>query len=48
MLFSLRIPGSHRWQQPIPMLWDEPEAMKTSTVCPCPAGTAIFRDNRCW
>ena len=22
--------------------------MKLSTLCPVPAGTAIFRDNRCW
>ncbi|MEO1061121.1 MAG: phytanoyl-CoA dioxygenase family protein [Actinomycetota bacterium] len=43
-----QIPGSHRSRAPIPRLADEPEWMRLSTVCPVPAGTAIFRDVRCW
>jgi hypothetical protein len=43
-----QIPGSQRSRQPIPTLADEPEWMKFSTICPVPAGSAIFRDNRCW
>ncbi|NNE97102.1 MAG: hypothetical protein HKN24_13840 [Acidimicrobiales bacterium] len=43
-----QIPGSQRWTKPIPSLSDEPDWMKLSTVCPAPAGTAIFRDNRAW
>jgi ectoine hydroxylase-related dioxygenase (phytanoyl-CoA dioxygenase family) len=43
-----QIPGSQAWRQPIPNLLDEPEWMKLSTVCPAPAGAAIFRDLRNW
>lgn len=43
-----QIPGSQRWLDPIPSLANEPDWMKLSTVCPAPAGTAIFRDNRAW
>ncbi len=43
-----QIPGSQRWVDPIPSLTDEPDWMKTSTVCPVPAGSAIVRDNRAW
>jgi hypothetical protein len=37
-----QIPGTHRSRAPIPKLKDEPEWMRFSTVCPVPAGTAIF------
>ena len=43
-----QIPGTHRSRAPIPRLVDEPEWMRLSTVCPVSAGTAIFRDARCW
>jgi len=43
-----QIPGTHRSRAPIPKLADEPEWMRFSTVCPLPAGSAIFRDARCW
>ncbi len=43
-----QIPGTQRSRAPIPNLIDEPEWMKLSTVCPAPAGTAIFRDIRAW
>jgi len=43
-----QIPGSQRWRAPIPSLADEPEWMKLSTVCPAPAGCAVFRDIRAW
>lgn len=43
-----QIPGTHRSRAPIPNLVDEPEWMKLSTLCPVPAGTAIFRDIRAW
>lgn len=43
-----QIPGTQRSRAPIPNLVDEPEWMKLSTVCPAPAGTAIFRDIRAW
>ncbi len=43
-----QIPGTHRSRAPIPRLADEPEWMRFSTVCPLPAGSAIFRDVRCW
>lgn len=43
-----QIPGTHRSRAPIPRLADEPEWMRLSTVCPLPAGSAIFRDARCW
>lgn len=43
-----QIPGSQRSTDRIPTLTDEPLAMKHSTVCPAPAGTAVFRDNRAW
>ena len=43
-----QIPGSHRSRAPIPRLADEPEWMRLSTICPLPAGSAVFRDARCW
>lgn len=43
-----QIPGTQRSNAPIPSLADEPLEMKHSTVCPAPAGSAIFRDNRAW
>ncbi len=43
-----QIPGTHRSRAPIPKLADEPEWMRLSTICPLPAGSAIFRDARCW
>ena len=43
-----QIPGTHRSRAPIPRLADEPEWMRFSTICPLPAGSAIFRDARCW
>lgn len=43
-----QIPGTQRSRAPIPNLVNEPEWMKLSTVCPAPAGTAIFRDIRAW
>ena len=41
------IPCTHRTRQPIPSLDAEPNWMKKSNLC-APAGTAIFRDVRCW
>ncbi len=43
-----QIPGTQRSRDPIPTLADEPDWMKWSTLCPVPAGAAIFRDNRAW
>ena len=43
-----QIPGTQRSREPIPTLADEPEWMKMSTLCPAPAGAAIFRDIRAW
>lgn len=43
-----QIPGTQRSRAPIPNLADEPDWMKFSTVCPAPAGCAIFRDIRAW
>ena len=43
-----QIPATQRSRAPIPSLANEPEWMKLSTVCPAPAGTAIFRDIRAW
>lgn len=43
-----QIPGTQNSRQPIPNLVDEPAWMKLSTVCPVPAGSAIFRDLRTW
>lgn len=43
-----QIPGTQRSHAPIPNLLDEPEWMKLSTVCPLPAGSAVFRDVRAW
>eukprot|EP01043_Picozoa_sp_COSAG02_P070778 COSAG02_NODE_12669_length_1511_cov_20.361898_1_plen_259_part_00 len=40
------IPGSHRSRAPIPALAEEPAWMRYSTVCPLPAGSAVFRDER--
>lgn len=41
------IPCTHRSRQPVPTLENEPAWMKQSIVC-APAGTALFRDVRCW
>jgi len=43
-----QIPGTQNSRHPIPNLHDEPEWMKLSTLCPAPAGSAIFRDLRAW
>ena len=43
-----QIPGTQNSRNPIPNLADEPAWMKFSTVCPAPAGSAIFRDLRAW
>lgn len=43
-----QIPGTQNSRDPIPNLATEPEWMKFSTVCPAPAGSAIFRDIRAW
>jgi ectoine hydroxylase-related dioxygenase (phytanoyl-CoA dioxygenase family) len=43
-----QIPGTQNSRHPIPNLSDEPEWMKLSTLCPAPAGSAIFRDLRAW
>ena len=43
-----QIPGTQTSRQPIPNLGDEPDWMKLSTLCPVPAGSAIFRDVRTW
>ena len=43
-----QIPGTQRSRAPIPSLANEPDWMKLSTVCPAPAGTALFRDIRAW
>ena len=43
-----QIPGTQNSRQAIPNLLDEPEWMKFSTLCPVPAGAAVFRDVRCW
>ena len=43
-----QIPGTQNSRHPIPNLHDEPEWMKLSTLCPVPAGSAIFRDLRAW
>lgn len=43
-----QVPGTQRSRAPIPNLAQEPDWMKLSTVCPAPAGTAVFRDIRAW
>lgn len=43
-----QIPGTQRSRAPIPSMENEPDWMKLSTVCPAPAGTAVFRDIRAW
>merc|ERR1719240_1208830 len=43
-----QIRGTHRSDNPIPNLLEEPMWMKASSVCPIPAGSAIIRDNRAW
>lgn len=43
-----QVPGTQRSRAPIPRLADEPDWMRFSTICPLPAGSAIFRDARCW
>ena len=42
------IPGTQHSHTPIPSLREEPEWMRTSTLCPFPAGAALFRDPRNW
>lgn len=39
--------GTHRSRHPIPKLDEEPDWMKRSVAC-APAGSALFRDVRCW
>ena len=43
-----QIPGTHHSRVPIPLLEDEPEWMRLSTVCPAPAGSIMVRDVRAW
>ena len=43
-----QIPGTHTNVSPPPSLLDEPEWMRLSTLVGAPAGSAIFRDTRCW
>lgn len=43
-----QIPGSQHSREPFPTLDEEPEWMRLSTVCPAPAGAAMFRDVRAW
>jgi hypothetical protein len=43
-----QIQGTQNSRDAIPNLADEPEWMKLSTLCPAPAGSAIFRDLRAW
>lgn len=43
-----QIPGTHNRPEMPPPLDKEPAWMKTSTLCPLPAGSCIVRDNRCW
>lgn len=43
-----QIPGTQHSRVPIPMLEDEPEWMRLSTVCPAPAGAIMVRDVRAW
>ena len=40
--------GRHTSQQRYPRLFDEPEWMRHATLAGVPAGSALFRDNRCW
>ena len=43
-----QIPGTHCNVQPPPLSQDEPEWMRCSTIVGAPAGSAVFRDHRCW
>lgn len=43
-----QIPGTQHSREPIPSLDQEPEWMRTSTVCPAPAGSVMLRDVRAW
>ena len=43
-----QIPGTHTNQSPPPPPSEEPEWMRLSTLVGAPAGSAIFRDTRCW
>ena len=43
-----QIPGTHTNLSPPPSIYDEPEWMRLSTLVGAPAGSAIFRDTRCW
>ncbi len=43
-----QIPGTQNSRARIPTLAEEPEWMRLSTVCPAPAGAAMFRDVRAW
>jgi ectoine hydroxylase-related dioxygenase (phytanoyl-CoA dioxygenase family) len=42
-----QVPCTQRSTAPIPILEEEPPWMKNCLVC-APAGTALFRDIRCW
>lgn len=41
------VPCTQRSRAPIPSLAEEPQWMRECTIC-APAGTALFRDVRCW
>ena len=43
-----QIPGTQHSRVPIPLLEDEPEWMRLSTVCPALAGAIMVRDVRAW
>jgi ectoine hydroxylase-related dioxygenase (phytanoyl-CoA dioxygenase family) len=43
-----QIPGTQHARTPIPILAEEPEWMRLSTVCPAPAGAVMIRDVRAW
>jgi hypothetical protein len=43
-----QIPGTQHSREPIPLLAEEPEWMRLSTVCPAPAGAVQLRDVRAW
>ncbi len=43
-----QIPGTQHSREPITKLKYEPEWMRSSTVCPAPAGAVLVRDVRAW
>lgn len=43
-----QIPGTQHSQSQMPNIFDEPEWMKLSTVCPAKAGGVLIRDVRAW